>query len=497
MGVPWVHSSFWIPKGHESLEACARTEGERAIISSGAAVRWSIFHPDPSPFLQQLVSGIMAGVRRNVSGVLVLVLAMARGSCSMRTSHHPAVPGRQQRLEMLSHWDHSFPLGGQFPDNKAVTRKYSPLEGTSASARTWTPNFPDDYVYRSVKVYLAPACNWPFEKVSGFYLKREKCDDGNMTDVRVRMHIKYENQHGKLTSGMRCLGDAPDPSEAPAVWDGEKDKVPNLRPFILKVEDSDGTPLQYHMHRNDALWWLDYDFAKPMEGRVFYDVVIEYQLQRVMQGSEQSNSFSAPWLREWNAPVKEMEIFFTFPPGFYARSFDVLPKNTRPGYHMEDWKHWGELHRITRACCGPEATDDVEGMETCTQDNDLMSVWGNLRQACEDKEGQVMLSTLLYVPSTQLEPNRTGVFGAIDDDVLEGMTEYSVSFSPGFVDSPWGSVSAVSDRDYWGVPWWGWLVLVGLSLPMLAAVFYTLATYGAMDFFLGQTSYKIKLQDKV
>jgi hypothetical protein len=60
---------------------------------------------------------------------------------------------------------------------------------------------------------------------------------------------------------------------------------------------------------------------------------------------------------------------------------------------------------------------------------------------------------------------------------------------------PWAA--AVGDRDVWGVPWWGWVVLGLLVTPLLAAVFYTLATYGAMDFFLEQTTYKVKLQGKV
>jgi len=106
-----------------------------------------------------------------------------------------------------------------------------------------------------------------------------------------------------------------------------------------------------------------------------------------------------------------------------------------------------------------------------------------------------MLSTLFSIPETELEP-----YGAYDDNVLRGWdTEYKVSFTPGLVNDPWAA--AVGDRDNWevplGMPWWGWVVLVLACMPVLAALFYTLAAYGAPDFFLSQSAYKTKLQGKV
>ena len=53
------------------------------------------------------------------------------------------------------------------------------------------------------------------------------------------------------------------------------------------------------------------------------------------------------------------------------------------------------------------------------------------------------------------------------------------------------------ERYAWGVPWWGWIVLGVACVPIIAAVFYTLARYGAMDFFLDQSAYKQRLQRKV
>ena len=426
----------------------------------------------------------MAAVRREA---LLTVLVIACSSVKARRT--PALL-RQQRLQMLSHWDHSFPRGDQFPQ-PAVTTRFSPLEGTADSARTWTPNYPSPYVYRFIKVELEPVCGWPYHADSGYYMRRSQCADANKTDVRVKMHIQYENLHGTRSRGMRCLGDSPDPAEAPDVWAGERDKAPNSRPFILSVSDSAGNPLSYHMHRSDSYWWLDYEFARPLDGRMWYEVILEYQLQRVMQGSPTVNSFSAPWLRDWSAPVKKMEIVWMFPKAFFVKSFSVIPDNQLGEGEKEGWLRGaeGEPRRITRACCGTQDTSDVEGMERCTADEGSgLAVWRQMREACKDKT--VMLSTLI-----SFAPSERGSYGAIDDDVLAGMTEYKVSFTPGLVNMPWAA--AVGDRDVWGVPWWGWVVLGLLVTPLLAAVFYTLATYGAMDFFLEQTTYKVKLQGKV
>jgi len=425
------------------------------------------------------------GGRHAVLGALILGLAAVQHSAA-RAGDDEAGPGAlAQRLQMLSHWDHSFPLGDQFPNHAATTRKYNPLAGTADGARTWTPNYPDQYVYRFIKINLEPVCNWPYNEWTGLYHRRDDCDDRNRTDIRVRMHIKYENQYGKRTSGMRCLGDSPDSDEAPDVWNGERDKEPNLRPFIMSVEDGEGRELKYSMHRSDKHWWLDYDFAKPIKGRMYSVVNIEYQLQRVLQGSPSSNTFSAPWLRDWSAPVKEMEIVFTFPEGFFVNSFHVTPHNL-----MGEGRRGGsegETRRVTRACCGFNVTDEVEDMERCTSSNDMALVWDTLKGTCLDKT--VMLSTLFSIPETEKED------GAFDDDVLKGFVEYKVSFAPGLVDDPWAP--AVGDRDNWGVPWWGWIVVGALALPVLAAVFYTLASYGVTDFFLDQSAYKTKLQGKV
>lgn len=387
---------------------------------------------------------------------------------------------------MLTHWDHSFPNGNQFPDHAAVAKKYSPLEGTADASRTWTPNFPDEYVYRFIKVNLEPVCSWPWNEDTGYYKKRDECMDEDRTDVRVRQHIKYENQYGTRTSGMRCMGDAPDADEAPDVWNGERDKEPNLRPFIISVEDGEGTALNHSMHRSGQHWWLDYDFAKTVQGRMYYEVNIEYQLQRVVQGSPSSNTFSAPWLRDWNAPVKEMEIVWTFPENFFVENFNVQPHNL-VGEGRKGGSE-GETRRITRACCGYNVTDHVEDMERCTSAHDLGAVWDVLKGTCDDGK-TIMLSTLFTIPETEEQD------GAYDDDVVKGMSEYKVTFSPGLVDDP--GTPAVGDRDNWGVPWWGWIVLGLLSLPVFAAIFYTLANYGVMDFFLDQSAYKVKLQGKV
>jgi len=383
--------------------------------------------------------------------------------------------------------DHSFPNGNQFPDHGATASKYNPLAGTADSSRTWTPNYPNEYVYRMVKVNLEPVCNWPWDDQTGFYKRRNECPDSDRTDVRVRMHIKYENQYGTRTKGMRCLGEAPDADEAPDVWAGERDKEPNLRPFILAVEDAEGTPLNHSMHRSDKHWWLDYSFDEvhPLTGRMYSEIDIEYQLQRVIQGSPSANTFSAPWLRDWSAPVKEMEIVFTFPAGFLVDSFHVTPHNL-VGEGRRGGSE-GETRRITRACCGYNITDHVEDMERCTAAHDLGAVWDVLKGSCEDKT--IMLSTLFTIPATEKE------FGAFDDDVLKGMPEYKVSFAPGLVDDPW--TPTIGDRDNWGVPWWGWVVLGLACVPVFAAAFYTLATYGVMDFFLDQSAYKKKLQGKV
>ena len=438
----------------------------------------------------------VAGRRRAAAGPLLLAAALCAGSfrhaAAAGALRHAAAASPleragsgQQRLEMLTHWDHSFPAGDQFPEVHPTAHKYNPLAGTADGARTWNPEYPAEYVYRFIKVELAPACNWPWNEWTGLYRKRSECSDANMTDVRVRTHIKYENQYGQRVSGMRCLGDSPDAAEAPDVWNGERDKEPNLRPFILKVEDGAGTALNYTVHRSDKKWWLDYDFAAPLEGRMFYEVNIEYQLQRVMQGSPAQNSFSAPWLRDWNAPVKQMEIVWMFPPGFFVQTFDVTPPNRvgegRPGGGE------GEMRRITRAYCGEEVKN-VEKMERCTSSAYLASTWETLKYGCEGKS--VLLSTLFSIPETEKE------YGSFDDDVLRGWdTEYKVSFAPGLVDEPWAA--AVGDRDSWGVPWWGWVVLALLSMPVFAAIFYTLATYGNADFFLNQSAYRTKLQGKV
>jgi hypothetical protein len=444
--------------------------------------------------------GAAAGYRAAPPWLLLLsVLCGGSAHSSSATAASPrqrAVSG-QQRLEMLTHWDHSFPRGDQFPETHLTAKKYNPLAGTADGARTWTPQYPDEYVYRSVKVELEPVCNWQWNEETGLYATRSECSDGNRTDVRVRTQIKYENQYGKRSSGLRCLGDSPDATEAPEVWNGERDKEPNLRPFVLKVEDGDGTALKYTMHRSDQHWWLAYDFAGPLEGRKFYDVTIEYQLQRVMQGTPSGNYFTAPWLRDWNAPVKEMEIVWIFPPGFFVDSFDVTPPNLVGEGRIGGSE--GEMRRITRACCGEEIKQEgggvksVEEIERCTSSAYLASTWQTLKYGCEDKS--VMLSTLFSIPETELEP-----YGAYDDNVLRGWdTEYKVSFTPGLVNDPWAA--AVGDRDNWevplGMPWWGWVVLVLACMPVLAALFYTLAAYGAPDFFLSQSAYKTKLQGKV
>ena len=169
----------------------------------------------------------------------------------------------QQQLEMLAHWDLTFPNGDQFPAmgadfqfdaTQAKTYDYNPLVGTADGARTWTPNYPDQYVYRFVKVNLEPVCNWQFDKLTGYWKKRNECETTDRTDVRVKMHIKYENQYGKRTNGLRCIGDAPDEREAPNVWDGERDKIPNLRPFIISVKDKDDVDLEWTMHRSGDHW---------------------------------------------------------------------------------------------------------------------------------------------------------------------------------------------------------------------------------------------------
>eukprot|EP00960_Hanusia_phi_P028840 747615-Hanusia_phi.AAC.2 len=383
----------------------------------------------------------------------------------------------RQQTQMLSHWDLDIPP----PAPEGVNKVYNPHFTTADAARTWTPYYPSHYVYENVKVTLGPVCGWKYQP-NGYYRRVDVCPDDEKTDMRVKMEIKYANYYGTLRGGLRAIGDSPDPSQAPE--DPADEKSENLRPFILSVRGDNNTELKWSLQRMEDEWWVNYEFDHPLVGREYYTIVLYYQLQRVLKGTFDKNTFTAHWLRSWSAPLKSMNIIFVFPPSFKVNDFYVEPSDL---IGEGDHKVNEEMTIKTSTCCGKEIKDEEE-MERCTASNEIARKWVKLEGGCDGK--MVMLSTRFGIPQSQLEDS------SIDDSIQTQFQQYRVHFSPGLVDDP--NAPGAND-DAWrepsrggSFPWWAWLIALMVLAPLLIACFYTFGAYGAHDFFGDSTSQKLR-----
>jgi len=161
--------------------------------------------------------------------------------------------------------------------------------------------------------------------------------------------------HGSKKQGVKTIGDAPNVVPGPQVDDGkmrdddgdgiedseddQKDPEAPLGVFVHSVQDGEGRDLVHTLFRNDHQWWLHYmyTFAETVEAHQRYTGVVDYQLQEALEGTEEQNTFRAPWLRQWHAPVKHMDVLWAFPKGFKVDYFEVDPPRPNPLYHSDDW----------------------------------------------------------------------------------------------------------------------------------------------------------------
>jgi len=283
------------------------------------------------------------------------------------------------------------------------------------------------------------------------YKKIDNCDHDELFDVSVELKIQYAVLQPPKTGGVKSIGDSP-----------EEDSPP---PFVNSVTDGKGNPLPWNLFRQDKEWFLHYKFSPAVEERAYYTVLINFQLQQVLQGDDGENKFRAPWLAEWNAPVKNMHVTWAFPKGFHVDKFEVKPENKAgEGRGGEE----GEIHSISSVCCGQTAGHEDE-MARCTSDEDLGKEWADQRGQC--KNTVVVISTALLLPESEED------FGAVDDGV-QSTGVYEIKFKPGLVENK--NPAGVNEEK---VRWWVWLLVLVVIFPCIGAIIYTLGAYGPENFF--------------
>lgn len=263
------------------------------------------------------------------------------------------------------------------------------------------------------------------------------CRMSERHDVWSDYMIKYAILAGPLTEGFRAIGDAP----------GED----SPQPLVIRVTDGEGNNLKHTVYRQGKHWFVHYTFSQPSAARGFVTVHIQYQLRRVLTGTiGGDNTFRAAWLQLWNAPVKRLEVLFSFPKGFGVDEYDVKPATSLEG---DD-----EPSLSTSVCCGDR---DAEAMERCTNDATLAEVWAGGHGACTNST--VQLQTIIAVAKKE---------GGAPDDGVPLADVYRVTFSPGIVDDVSGD--AVNRTSYA----WVFAILGILLFPAFAAVVYFTYTVG-------------------
>jgi hypothetical protein len=316
------------------------------------------------------------------------------------------------------------------------------------------------------------------------------CPDEDKKDVTVELEMTYLVLHGTKKQGVKSIGDAPvvtlpegeEDRAAHARMDEDddgiddnlqdSDKKPVSRPlgvFLHSVRDGEGRELVHTLFRQDAEWWLHYTFAQPVEQGKEYKVVVSYQLQRVLEGNMDKNTFRAPWLRQWHAPVKHLDVLFAFPRGFHVSYFEVDPRQQRGEF---EGGSMGDLPRHTTVCCGEEVAGEEE-MPRCTRSKEMALYWMRGDGECAGK--QLVLSTRLHQDDME-----RALGGAGRDAGVEGFgPRYEVRFEPGLVLNERGNVN---HSGAWLLTLAGFLVL----FPFVATAIYTFAHYGPESFWYGR-----------
>jgi hypothetical protein len=315
---------------------------------------------------------------------------------------------------------------------------YNPLDITKDAARTWNPFYPNQHLLSDVKVIFSPVCDWPevFDEATGKsrgFNRTSNCSLHENSDISVSLSMNYSIQYGILTEGMKSIADSPKPT-SPVPW-------------IHKVEDGNGKPLNYSLFRDSQSkeWFVHFKFAD--SNARTQSVHLEYQLRRVLTGrTDDSNMFVADWLQEWDAPVQSMDINWVFPEYYKPKKFSVLPDN---------YKEDGEPSQMTALCCGSK---DVKEISKCTYDLKLGRRWASQSKSVNNCQNQsVVLMTSLRMAS--------GLW-ADEDAGVKLKDVYTVSFSPGIVTV--GQENVKDGESYmWILPF----TLI-LLFPCLGAIFW-------------------------
>ena len=297
--------------------------------------------------------------------------------------------------------------------------------------RTWDPNYPNKYYIEHVTADFEPTCPMKELDVPGHYEFVSDCRMSERHDIWSDFTIVYAVVQGPMTEGFRAIGDAPSESSP--------------QPLVIRVTDGNGVKLKHSIYRQGKQWYIHYTFAQPTAKRAYYTVHVAYQIQRALTGTiGGDNTFRANWLQEWNAPVKQMIVLFSFPAGFRASSYRIQPETSLEGDDMPSC--------VTSVCCGERR---AAAMERCTNDVTLGKLWAKGGGACQNQT--VQLETSLAVAKT--------AGGALDEGLpLKDL--YRVTFSPGIVDDISGD--AVNRSSYV----WVFAVLGVLLFPAFAALVY-------------------------
>ena len=360
---------------------------------------------------------------------------------SLTNSENLVSLDRKQRLQSLSRWNWDLPPPS--PSSPLANNVYDPIKTTRDASRLWTPNYPTRSMISNVRVRFTPVCDWPeiFDDATGQskgFNQTNECPLVNDTDISVLLTVNYSVYDGLLKEGFKSIADSP--------------RLNSPVPWVKAVQDGDGVSLNYSLYRDSATkeWWIHYIFADAATKT--YTIQLEYQIRKVLVGGISSNTFAAPWLQEWDAPVQSMDIHWVFPQNFKPKAFSVSPENNKADY---------EPSQLTAICCG---NGDVSEIGKCTYDWKMGLKWASQSSSVNNCLNQsVMLVTNLRLASGLWANEEAGVN-------LNNM--YTVTFSPGLVTNAADNVKEANG--------YGWILplLLIVLFPCFGAVFWTLRSQG-------------------